>query len=76
MILMFGDIHGNFEHVTQLVRTLRPAAIILLGDIEAQQSLEMELDKVLSLTGVYWIHGNHDTDSIENYNNLFFFNFS
>ena len=71
MILFFGDVHGNFEHVTQLVKNYRPAAIILLGDIEAHQSLEKELERVLSLTEVFWIHGNHDTDSIENYNNLF-----
>ena len=71
MILMFGDLHGNFDHVIQLVKTIKPVAIILLGDIEAQQPLELELELILSMTEIYFIHGNHDTDSKENYSNLF-----
>ena len=71
MILMFGDVHGNFEHVTHLVKNIRPVAIILLGDIEAQQPLELELECILNMTEIYFIHGNHDTDSKENYSNLF-----
>ena len=71
MILMFGDIHGSFKHVNQLVKTHKPAAIILLGDIEADQSLEKKLDQVMSLTEVYWIYGNHDVDESRFYDNLF-----
>ena len=39
MILMFGDVHGGFEHILPTVETHRPSAIILLGDIEASRSL-------------------------------------
>ena len=71
MILMFGDIHGDFRHVLPAVVEHRPKAIILLGDIEASKPLEQELKDVMGLTDVWWIHGNHDTDSVENWRNLF-----
>lgn len=70
MILMFGDVHGDFRHVLPTVEAEKPKAIVLLGDIEAQQPLERELANVLDHTEVWWIPGNHDTDSRENYNNL------
>ena len=71
MILMFGDIHDDFRHVLPAVVEHRPKAIILLGDMEASHPLEKELETVLSKTEVYWIPGNHDTDTVENYRNLF-----
>ena len=70
MILFFGDVHGEFAHVERAVAGLRPAAIILLGDIEAERPLEQVLAKVLAQTEVWFIHGNHDTDSPEYYSNL------
>ena len=71
MILMFGDVHDDFRHVLPAVEEHRPAAIILLGDMEASHPLEKELEAVLGKTEVYWIPGNHDTDTVENYRNLF-----
>lgn len=71
MILMFGDVHGNFGHVLPAVITEKPVAIIFLGDLQAQKPLEKELADVMGLTEVYWIHGNHDTDSRADYENLF-----
>lgn len=71
MILMFGDCHGNFGHLVPAIEAEKPAAIILLGDIQAQQSFELEVAEALKLTEVYWIPGNHDTDSRADYDNLF-----
>jgi len=71
MILLFGDLHGDFRHVLPVVKEHKPAAIILLGDVQAQQPLEDELAKVMELTEIYWIHGNHDTDSKKDYDHLF-----
>jgi predicted phosphodiesterase len=71
MIFMFGDIHGSFRHVRRVVDEHRPNAIILLGDVEAQQPLEKELADVMGKTEVWWIPGNHDTDSHQSYENLF-----
>ena len=71
MIYFFGDVHGNFKHVISSVLEKRPKAIVLLGDIEAQQPLERELQSVLALTDIWWIHGNHDTDNQKNHDNIF-----
>ena len=71
MILMFGDVHGDFRHVLPAVAQHRPKAIILLGDVEASKPQEQELEAVMKLTEVWWIPGNHDTDSVENWRNLF-----
>lgn len=71
MILMFGDVHSDFSHVLPVVQAEKPAAIIFLSDIQAQRPLEQELAKVMDITEVYFIPGNHDTDSKADYENLF-----
>jgi predicted phosphodiesterase len=71
MILMFGDTHGDFRHVLPAVEAEKPKAIIFLGDLQAQRPLEQELASVLDKTEVWWIPGNHDTDSRKDYDNLF-----
>ena len=71
MILFCGDPHGNFAHIVSAVNKLRPGAVVLLGDIEPQQPLQIALDEIIRLTEVWWIHGNHDTDSEANAHNLF-----
>jgi len=64
---IFGDLHGKFEHVERAVAASRPAAIILLGDIEAQRPLHQELRAVIDKTEVWYIHGNHDANSAEHW---------
>ena len=71
MIYFFGDIHGHFGHVVDIVRRDRPAAIVLLGDIQAPRPLQIVLASILELTEVWFIHGNHDTDSDADYDHLF-----
>jgi predicted phosphodiesterase len=70
-IFFCGDTHGNFPFVIQTVLTHRPAAIVFLGDLQAQQPLEKELESILGLTEVWFVHGNHDTDSQADHDNLF-----
>lgn len=70
-IFLCGDVHGHFQHVIDAVREHAPAAIVLLGDIQAQRLLEQELAEILDDTEVWFIHGNHDTDSEADYDNLF-----
>ena len=70
-ILFCGDIHGHFQHVIDAVREHTPAAIVLLGDIQANKPLERELEWILDETEVWFIHGNHDTDFEADYDNLF-----
>ena len=71
MIYFFGDTHGHFDHVLEIVSRDRPAAIVFLGDLQAQRPLEVELESILGMTEVWFIHGNHDTDSDADYDHLF-----
>lgn len=69
-LTFFGDPHGDFEPVIRTVLRHRPAAIVLLGDIEARRPLQLELAVIVDLTEVWWIPGNHDTDSEASYDHL------
>ena len=70
-IFFCGDVHGNFGHIVDAVFEYSPAAIVLLGDIQAHKPLEQELAAIVDDTEVWFIHGNHDTDSETDYDNLF-----
>ena len=70
-LMFFGDPHGDFEPVIAAVECFRPEAIVLLGDLQARRPLQVELAPILERTEVYFIHGNHDTDSDLDYDNLF-----
>lgn len=70
-IFFCGDVHGDFQHVVDAVKRHRPAGIVLLGDLQARQPLEIELADILHQTEVWFILGNHDTDSDRDYDNLF-----
>src|SRR5699024_5216828 len=70
-ILFFGDLHSGFDHCLSIVKTYRPKAIILLGDIQATMTLDQHLKEVSALTEVWWIHGNHDTGTEDYYDYLF-----
>lgn len=69
-IFFCGDNHGRFEHLIEAVYEHAPDALVLLGDVQAQRSLEEELADILDSTQVWFIHGNHDTDSEDDYDNL------
>lgn len=69
-LMFFGDPHGDLEPVIVAVERLRPEAIVLLGDIQARRPLHLELQPILDRTEVWFIHGNHDTDSSLEYDNL------
>ena len=71
MILFCGDPHGKFDHIIRAVVELTPDAVVLLGDIQASRPLEVELAPVLGGTELFWIHGNHDTDTASTYAHLF-----
>ena len=70
-ILFFGDPHGDFEPVLEAVERLQPEAVVLLGDLQAQRPLHIELAPILHKTEIWFIHGNHDTDSDEDFDHLF-----
>ena len=71
MIYFFGDTHGHFRHVLEIVSRDRPTSIVFLGDLQVQRPLEVELESILGMTEIWFIHGNHDTDSDADYDHLF-----
>jgi predicted phosphodiesterase len=70
-IFFCGDVHGQFGHVIKAVQAHRPDAVVLLGDLQAKAPLEVELAAILTQTEVWFIHGNHDTDSEADHDHLF-----
>jgi predicted phosphodiesterase len=71
MILMLGDVHGDIDHLPYLIDEIKPAAVIFLGDIEAPLPFQHFVAEISALTEVWWIPGNHDTDTTENYVHLY-----
>jgi hypothetical protein len=69
-LMFFGDPHGDFEPVIAAVERFRPEAIVLLGDLQPRQPLHVELQSIRDLTQIWFIHGNHDTDSDADYDHL------
>lgn len=69
MILICGDPHGEFRHIVRAALELKPAAVILLGDLQPKRPLHEELGPILGVT--WFIHGNHDTDSEADFANVF-----
>ena len=68
-ILFCGDPHGRFDHILRAAELLDPMAIVLLGDIEPIQPLQLEL-AAIDPQKLWLIHGNHDTDSDQNWHHL------
>lgn len=60
-LLFCGDPHGQWHHILEAARDTRAQAVILLGDLEPLRPLHLELEPILDK--VWFIHGNHDTDS-------------
>ncbi|MGJ7562299.1 metallophosphoesterase [Variovorax sp. GB1R11] len=69
-LMFFGDPHGDLDPVIAAVEHFQPEAIVLLGDIQARRPLHDELRPILDVTEIWFIHGNHDTDSDADYDNL------
>lgn len=69
-IFFCGDPHGEFEHINEAVRQHRPDAIVILGDLQPREDLDLALKDAMELTEVWWIPGNHDSDSDEIYDRL------
>ena len=62
-VFLAGDCHGRFDHVIEAARMYLPAAIVFLGDMEAPVPLHEVLAPIMGSTSIWWIPGNHDTDS-------------
>jgi predicted phosphodiesterase len=60
-ILFCGDPHGRFSHILEAAGQTKASAVVLLGDMEPAMPLHLELKPILER--VWWIPGNHDSDS-------------
>lgn len=70
-ILFAGDPHGNFTPLITAVYNHQPDAVILLGDYDLDQPLDIYLHDIINLTEIWWIAGNHDFETPNRFNNLF-----
>lgn len=62
-IALVGDPHGRYVEILDGIERERPAAAILLGDLDLPAPLEDVFASVLEHTEVWWIAGNHEGDS-------------
>ena len=70
-VLFCGDPHSRFGHINRVTIELRASTVVLLGDMEAQRSLDQELQPLLAAgIPVLLIAGNHDTDHESSFVNL------
>lgn len=75
MIYFLGDNHGRFDYILPAIQADigdgRSKAVVFLGDLECQRPLEDEIAPLLNAgVEVHFIHGNHDTDHVANWDNL------
>ncbi|MFG6488238.1 metallophosphoesterase [Roseateles sp. BYS78W] len=64
-VLYCGDPHGAFGHIIEAADRTQASAVILLGDLEPQRPLHIELAPLIEReVPIYWIPGNHDGDSV------------
>ena len=67
-ILYCGDPHGQFSHIITAAGITNAGAVVLLGDLQPQEPLHLALAPLVELgTPIYFIHGNHDADSDEDW---------
>lgn len=69
-IFFCGDPHGGFDQINEAARLYHPDAMVILGDLQPPAPLEEVLEEALSCTEIWWIPGNHDTDTDEFYDRL------
>lgn len=73
MIYFLGDVHGRIDHVLPAIKSRGDAmaTVVFLGDIEAQHPFEEAIRPLAEAgIGVWFIHGNHDTDSQRSWDHL------
>jgi predicted phosphodiesterase len=62
--LFCGDPHGEFGQIIEAAENTNASVVVLLGDLEPQRPLHVELAPLLERdVPVWFIHGNHDADS-------------
>src|SRR4051794_17986351 len=60
-----GGVRGSLQYIINAALETQAAAVVLLGDIEPVLPLHEELEPIIDR--VWWIPGNHDSDSDESW---------
>ena len=63
MILFAGDPHGSFDHLYPFLKAQKEVALVILGDL--QLTTPEPLEKLAQLADLWFIHGNHDSKTVE-----------
>ncbi|MDO5531509.1 metallophosphoesterase [Sutterella sp.] len=69
-IFFCGDPHGSFDQINTAAREHKPDAMVILGDMQPPAPLNEVLEEALAFTQIWWIPGNHDSDTDSIYDNL------
>lgn len=71
-VLFYGDPHGQWQPLFDAVANEQPAAVVLLGDMDLDEPLDVKLAPFLDAgIDVRWIAGNHDGDDTVWHDRLF-----
>lgn len=72
-IVFYGDPHGDFDTLTTALDRRSAAAVVIVGDFDAPADIAQTLRRHDARVGgrLFWIPGNHDTDSLDAYRNTF-----
>ena len=70
-ILFAGDPHGNFDQINSAVIKYKPEAVFFLGDYDLDLPFEEYLKPIVTISKIFWIHGNHDFSKKQWHDNLF-----
>ncbi len=63
-LLFCGDPHGDFTALRRAVARARPAAVVLLGDLDLERPAAEEFADVIAAgIAVLWVPGNHDAQA-------------
>lgn len=70
-MIFYGDPHGRFQPLINASRTHQAQAVVMLGDMQLTQSPETVFADLPKTTSLWCIHGNHDTDTREQFEHCF-----
>ena len=70
-VIFYGDPHGQWQPLLEEYAHRSARAVILLGDCELERPLRQVLEPIhADGCPVLWIHGNHDSDRTDWWENL------
>jgi predicted phosphodiesterase len=70
-LIFYGDPHGRWMPLTDAVIEGKPDAVVIVGDCDLDEPLHAKLAKIFDAgVQVLFIHGNHEKDSADRWDNL------